>query len=97
MFRKNEFLSGTICMEDCFYSIREVAALLGTSQKNIRRYVASGELETVKKGCRYFIPEGGIEAFRKYIESSFSESVRETFGSEKRLGSLSGNHQTTFK
>ncbi len=46
-----------------FYSIASVAALLGLSQKSIRRYIASGALGATKVGASYRIPYGSLEAF----------------------------------
>lgn len=46
-----------------FYSIAEVAEKLSMSQKSIRRYIASGQLGSVKLGSSYRIPVAALEAF----------------------------------
>ena len=46
-----------------FYSIANVAEQLGLSQKSIRRYIASGQLDAVKIGSSYRIPKGAIQHF----------------------------------
>lgn len=49
--------------ERTFYSIAEVAEKVGLSQKSIRRYIASGELDAVKIGSTYRIPLSALNAF----------------------------------
>ena len=49
--------------ERSFYSIAEVAEKVGLSQKSIRRYIASGELDAVKIGSTYRIPVSVMNAF----------------------------------
>lgn len=46
-----------------FYTIAEVAEHLSLSQKSIRRYIASGQLDAVKVGSVYRIPRGALEYF----------------------------------
>ena len=46
-----------------FYSIADVAEQLSLSQKSIRRYIASGQLGSVKVGASYRIPKGALEYF----------------------------------
>lgn len=45
------------------YSIQEIANHLVLSQKIIRRYIASGELEAVKEGGAYKISDAAVEKF----------------------------------
>ena len=47
------------------YSIAEVANILGTTQKAVRRNVASGELEATKRGTSYLISEEALNAFKE--------------------------------
>ena len=68
-----------------YYSIQEVATNLVLSQKTIRRYVASGELESVKIGGSYRIPSASIDAFinnqktaRKVDYDIFGQPIQET-------------------
>lgn len=49
--------------ERAFYSIAEVAEKVNLSQKSIRRYIASGELDAVKIGSTYRIPKSSLNAF----------------------------------
>ena len=53
--------------EGKFLSIEEVAANLGASVKRIRRYVASGQLPSVRRGSRYFI---AAEAYRRFCDKN---------------------------
>lgn len=49
--------------EQNFYSIQDIANQLHLSQKSVRRYIASGELNSVKIGGAYRIPKAAIESF----------------------------------
>ena len=53
-----------------FFSIQEVALKLQLSQKSIRRFVAAGELESIKIGSSYRIPKGALEKFINLKSSS---------------------------
>ena len=55
-----------------YYTINEVASLLGLTVKSIRRCVASGELGSEKRGASYCIPEESLAAFRQRKASSKS-------------------------
>ena len=44
-------------------SIETAAQRLGTSVKVVRRYVASGQIPSIKVGSRYKIPEDGLRTF----------------------------------
>ena len=46
-----------------FYSIAEVAEKLNLSQKSIRRYIASKELDSIKIGTTYRIPAAAFKDF----------------------------------
>ena len=50
-------------MTQQLYSIQEIANHLVLSQKIIRRYIASGELEAVKEGGAYRISGAAVEQF----------------------------------
>ncbi|MCQ2251294.1 MAG: DNA cytosine methyltransferase [Bacteroidales bacterium] len=50
------------------YSINEIAKMMGMSVKTVRRFVASEELKTSKKGSSYTITEEDFQAFRRYID-----------------------------
>jgi DNA (cytosine-5)-methyltransferase 1 len=62
-----------------FYSIQEVALKLQLSQKSIRRFVATGELESVKIGSSYRIPKGALEKFIN-LKSSSNQVSYNLFG-----------------
>lgn len=48
------------------YKIKDIALIMGMTQKQIRRYVASGELKTTKHNT-YNISEKDLSEFKKYI------------------------------
>ena len=52
------------------YSIQEVANYLKISQKAVRKYVASGELESKKKGTTYKISSEALSKFIEYLKSA---------------------------
>ena len=70
-----------------FYSINDVALLLGMNIKVVRRYVASGELKTTKKNNAYIISPEDLDAFQKYIslgkDKQHAEEVAELFAINK--------------
>lgn len=49
------------------YRIKDIAQLMGMTEKAVRRYVASGELKTTKHNT-YQISEEALSEFKKYIE-----------------------------
>ncbi len=51
-------------MSNVSYSLTDVAKLLNVSQKQIRKYVASGILKTTKKGTRYSVSEEAFAEFK---------------------------------
>ena len=61
-------------MTKLFYSIPEVASLLGISIKTVRRYIAGNYLDALKIGGVYRIPKDALESFinvgKKVIDSS---------------------------
>lgn len=66
-----------------FYSISQVAEKLGLSQKSIRRYIASGELDSVKVGASYRIPTSALEDFINRDNSDKASSNRYGVSGEK--------------
>lgn len=49
--------------EQEFYTIKEVAEKLRVSQKSIRRFIAAGDLDSIKVGTSYRIPAGALKDF----------------------------------
>lgn len=47
------------------YNIQEVAKILNTTQKAVRRIVASGEIESTKVGTKYAITHNALEAYQQ--------------------------------
>lgn len=83
--------------EQNFYSIQDIANRLHISQKSVRRYIASGELNAIKIGGAYRIPKTAIEAFinRKSTDKQvsynlFGEPVVEEV--EKRISTADSVH-----
>lgn len=83
--------------EQNFYSIQDIANRLYISQKSVRRYIASGELNAIKIGGAYRIPKTAIEAFinRKSTDKQvsynlFGEPVVEEV--EKRISTADSVH-----
>ena len=52
------------------YEIKEVARLLNTTQKAVRRMVASGEMESVRQGTKYLIDAASVEKYKVRREES---------------------------
>lgn len=50
------------------YNINEVAQMMGMTLKQVRRFVASGELKTSKKSNSYAVTEEDFLSFKEYIE-----------------------------
>ena len=82
-------------MTQDFYSIQEVANNLVLSQKTIRRYVASGELESVKIGGSYRIPCAAIAVFinnqkttRQVNHDLFGRPIAETEVKQRRFADV---------
>jgi len=58
------------------YSIEDVAAKEGLSIKVVRRYVASGQMRSVRRGSRYFIPHAALEEFKRTDEGQSVRDIR---------------------
>ncbi len=63
-----------------FYTIPEVAELLRTSQKSIRRHIAARELDAVKIGSSYRIPNAALEAFINTGNKNKRQAEYDVFG-----------------
>lgn len=65
------------------YNISEVAEKMGMSLKIVRRFVASGELKTIKKNNSYSVLEQDFEDFKRYIDEGKhlerSQAVADSF------------------
>lgn len=51
-------------MEDKFYSIDEVAEILGLSSQTIRKLVKEGRIKAIRLGHAYRIPMESIQALK---------------------------------
>lgn len=73
-------------MNSNFYSINEVANKMGMTLKVVRRFVASGELKTMKKNNTHFVSETDLQNFKKYIANGGHKerlhSITDTFKQE---------------
>ncbi|MBR4403108.1 MAG: DNA cytosine methyltransferase [Flavobacteriales bacterium] len=58
------------------YNIQEVAEILNTTQKAIRKIVASKEIESVKIGNKYTITKKAIEEYQKRTRINLSENIQ---------------------
>ena len=65
------------------YNIKEVASILNMTQKAVRRIVASGEIESIKKGTRYIINKHALEDYQNRFKTNFT-ATRQTSLSEKQ-------------
>ncbi len=61
---------------ESIYEIKEVAQLLNTTQKAIRRLVASGEIESTKQGTKYLISYSSLEKYKSQMKGSSNETVQ---------------------
>ena len=66
--------------EEKFYSICEIAERLDLSQKSVRRYIASGQLESVRCGSTYRIPEEALERFISSTKDTAKTVEYDLFG-----------------
>ena len=58
------------------YNIQEVANILKTTQKAVRRLVASGDLESSKSGTKYIITSKALEEYKEKSEAEPSDTVQ---------------------
>lgn len=54
-------------MEDRFYTIDEVAELLGLSSQTIRKLVKEGRIKAIRLGHAYRIPVASIQYLKRNI------------------------------
>ena len=68
------------------YSIQDVAKIMNMSLKAVRRFVASGELKTIKKANTYIILEDDLNFFKQYIADGLhyehQKEVAESFNAD---------------
>lgn len=88
------------------YSINEIAKLMGMTLKVVRRYVASGELKTIKINNTYSISEKNFADFKEYISkgenTKHAQEIAETFklpkqtaaSEKKEMAKTTANPQT---
>lgn len=58
------------------YNIQEVAKILKTTQKAVRRLVASGDLESSKSGTKYIITSEALNEYKEKNESAPNDSIQ---------------------
>lgn len=58
------------------YNIPEVAKILKTTQKAVRRLVASGDLESSKSGTKYIITSEALDEYKEKNESAPNDSIQ---------------------
>ncbi|MDY5193849.1 MAG: DNA cytosine methyltransferase [Candidatus Aphodosoma sp.] len=58
------------------YSIQQVAEILNTTQKAVRRIVASGEIESTKVGTKYSISESALLDYQNRTHAETSENIQ---------------------
>lgn len=58
------------------YNIQEVAKILKTTQKAVRRLVASGDLESSKSGTKYIITSEALDEYKEKTESAPNDSIQ---------------------
>lgn len=59
------------------YNIEDVAKILNTTQKAVRRIVASGEIKSSKIGSRYIITQQALEEYQNYLKTAVSAQILE--------------------
>ena len=64
------------------YSIQQVAEILNTTQKAVRRIVASGEIESTKVGTKYSISESALLDYQNRTHTETSENIQYTLFGE---------------
>lgn len=58
------------------YNIQEVAKILKTTQKAVRRLVASGDLESSKSGTKYIITSEALDEYKEKNESAPNDFIQ---------------------
>ena len=58
------------------YNIQEVAKILKTTQKAVRRLVASGDLESSKSGTKYIITSEALDEYKEKNESAPNDTIQ---------------------
>ena len=58
------------------YSIQQVAEILNTTQKAVRRIVASGQIYSTKVGTRYSISESALLDYLNSTNSEISDNIQ---------------------
>lgn len=58
------------------YNIQEVAKILKTTQKAVRRLVASGDLESSKSGTKYIITSEALDEYKEKSESAPNDTIQ---------------------
>lgn len=58
------------------YNIQEVANILKTTQKAVRRLVASGDLESSKSGTKYIVTRKALEEYKEKSKAEPSDTVQ---------------------
>lgn len=58
------------------YNIQEVAKILKTTQKAVRRLVASGDLESSKSGTKYTITSEALDEYKEKSKAEPSHTVQ---------------------
>lgn len=58
------------------YNIQEVAKILKTTQKAVRRLVASGDLESSKSGTKYIVTRKALEEYKEKSKAEPSDTVQ---------------------
>ena len=64
------------------YNIQEVAKILNTTQKAVRRIVASGDIESSKVGTRYSITKQALEKYQNQSKNKISEKGQQNLFGE---------------
>ena len=59
------------------YNIEDVAKILNTTQKAVRRIVASGEIKSSKIGSKYIITQQALEEYQNYLKTAVSTQILE--------------------
>ncbi|MDI9309925.1 MAG: DNA cytosine methyltransferase [Limnohabitans sp.] len=71
-------MNSELAHDTLFYGITDVSDALGISQKIVRRYIASGELDSIKIKGVYKISQEALENFKNQIEKAAQETEETT-------------------